>query len=108
MWLEVVIDSWNKNQLLYRYIVDKGKLVLLDSSNIDKYVGTKVKLRSPVYCIGDKLCSKCAGSMFYKLGIENVGLTTSRVATTLLNLNMKKFHNSTANISKIDINKISI
>ena len=80
----------------------------MDDSNIDNYVGKKIKLRSPMYCIGDKLCSKCAGLMYEKLGIKNIGLTTSRAATTLLNMGMKQFHDSTQSIARIDINKISL
>lgn len=94
--------------MTYRYIVEGNKLVLLSPDIIDKYVGKKIKLRTPIYCKSDKLCSKCAGTLYYKLGIKNVGLTTSKLSSTLLNLNMKKFHNSTANISKIDINNITL
>jgi len=106
--LEVTITPWLKSQLIYRYIVEGNKLVLLEPDTIDKYINKKVKLRSPMFCTGDKLCSKCAGSLFYKLGIKNIGLTTSRVASTILNLNLKKFHNSTANINNIDLDKFDL
>ena len=45
---------------------------------------------------------------FEKLGIKNIGLTTSRAATTLLNMGMKQFHDSTQSIARIDISKISL
>ena len=106
--LEVLLTDSNKSQFLHRYIVSGNSLVLLDSNNIDKYINKKVKFRSPMYCKGDKLCSKCAGILYYKLGIENIGLTATKLAGTLLNLNMKKFHNSTANIKKIDLNEIDL
>jgi len=106
--LDIVITPYNKSQFLYRNIVEGNKLILLERDNIDKYVGKKVKLRSPMFCNGEKLCSKCAGSLFYRLGIQNIGLTSTRLAGTLLNLSMKKFHNSTANIKKIDLNTISL
>lgn len=106
--LEVLLTDSNKSQFLHRYIVSGNSLVLLDSNNIDKYVNKKVRFRSPMYCKGDKLCSKCAGILYYKLGIENIGLTATKLAGTLLNLNMKKFHNSTANIKKIDLNEIDL
>ena len=54
-------------------------------------------------CIGKKICNKCAGDLYYKLGITNVGLTASKVATVLTNLNMKKFHDSTTRYHKIDV-----
>lgn len=107
-YLEIVLTPSMKQGLLYRYIIEGNKLVLMDDENIDNYVGRKIKLRSPMYCIGDKLCSKCAGQMYEKLGIKNIGLTTSKAATTLLNMGMKQFHDSTQSIVKLDISKISL
>ena len=107
-YLEIVLTPSMKQGLLYRYIIEGNKLVLMDDDNIDKYIGRKIKMRSPMYCIGDKLCSKCAGQMYEKLGIKNIGLTTSKAATTLLNMGMKQFHDSTQSIVKLDISKISL
>lgn len=106
--LEIVITPENKSQFMYRYIVEGNKLILLDDNNIDKYLNKKVKMRSAMYCNGDKLCSKCAGELYYKMGIENVGLTATRLAGTLLNLNMKKFHNSTVNVTRLNLNTITL
>ena len=58
-------------------------------------------MRSPMYCIGKKLCRTCAGAMYDKLHIDNIGLTAARVSSSLLNLSMKKFHNSTAKITEV-------
>ena len=107
-YVEIIITPWVKKDVMYNYIVEGTKLVLLDDTNIDKYINKKVKMRSPMFCIGDKLCRKCAGVMFDKLGIENVGLTTAKVSSTLLNLSMKKFHNSTASVTTIDLNNITL
>ena len=97
-----------KNDLLYRYVVEGNKLVCIDDSNIDKYVGKDIKLRSPMYCIGKKLCNKCAGDMYYKLGLTNIGLTATRVSSTLLNLSLKSFHDSTQKVKKVTINELII
>lgn len=107
-YLEIKLNPWLKNDMRYRYIIERGNLVLLDDETIDKYVGKTVKLRSPLFCKGDKLCSKCAGQMCEKLGITNIGLTTSRAATSLLQMSMKKFHDTTASIVKIDINDMTL
>lgn len=106
--LDILLTPWLVQDLLYSFIVDGGKLVLLDDKTIKKYVGKKVKLRFPMFCISEKLCRTCAGLMFEKLGLENIGLTTSKVSTRLLNLNMKKFHVTTANIKTIDILTLSL
>lgn len=108
LYLDVLLTKDMKRDVLYRYIIEGKKLTLLTDDNIDKYVNTKIKLRSPMYCKGDKLCSKCAGIMFEKLGIKNVGLTTTKVTSTLMNLNMKKFHDSTVSLIPIDLNNIAL
>ena len=102
------ITPKNRSEYLYRYIVDNGKLVLLDESTIDKYINKPVKMRDPVYCTGDKLCSVCGGLMFEKLGIKNIGLTCSKPGTTLVNMGMKKFHDKSIKVYDIDINDITI
>ena len=107
-YLTVKINSYNARDFLYRYIIENGKLVLLDDDNIDKYIGKEVKMRSVMYCIGDKICRTCLGLMYEKLGITNVGLTTAKVSSSLLNLSMKKFHDTSSKISKIDIDNISL
>ena len=99
-----LITNKNKKDFEYRYIVEGNKLVCMTPDVITKYVGKVVKLRSPMSCTSKRICNKCAGELFYKLQIVNVGLTASRVANTLTNLGMKKFHDSTIHSTKIDIN----
>lgn len=101
----VVITSndVNKDTYLYRYIVDGGKLVLLDKSNSPQYIGKSVKMRSPLYCADNQYCSKCAGDLYFTLGVKNIGLLLNRPAGILMNLSMKSFHNLTLQLKKIDI-----
>lgn len=90
--LKIKISPKNKKDFLYRYIQKGEDLVLLTPQNIDSYTGKEVKMRSPMMCCGgDKICNKCIGEVFYKLGIQNAGLTASRVATTLTRLNINFF-----------------
>lgn len=107
-YLTVRINDYNTKDFLYRYIIENGKLVLIDDDNIKKYINKEVKMRSPMYCIGNKICRTCLGLMYEKLDISNIGLTTARVSSTLLNLSMKKFHDTSSKISKIDIHNISL
>lgn len=100
-FIEVEITDKKIEDVLFRHILDGGKLVLLDDVVIKKYVGKKVKMFSPMLCTSGKICRKCLGLMFEKLGIENVGLTSARVSSTILNLSMKKFHNTTTQIYEI-------
>ena len=77
---------------------------MLTGDNMDKYIDKVVKMRSPMYCIGDKLCNKCAGELYYKIGIKNIGLTTSSVGSSFLQYLMKSFHDSTLSLNEVDLN----
>jgi hypothetical protein len=103
--LQVTIYPELKTMFLYRYIVEGGKYKLLDDSNIDQYVGKVVSLRSPMLCTGDKICNICAGELYYKMGIENIGLLSNTASGNLMNLSMKKVHDSTVKFIKIDASK---
>lgn len=105
--LTITLTPEMRADLIDRYIVDGGKYVLMDENTIDKYIGKEIKLRSPMYCAGgSKKCNICLGENYYNLGIENVGLASSKLSTTILNLNMKKFHNASANLHNIDLKSI--
>lgn len=107
-YLELVIPPSMKSKFLYRYVVDNGKLVLLDDSTMDKYVGKKIKLRSIMYCGCDSgVCMTCAGRLFEKLQIDSIGLTTSTLTGALLNLKMKSFHDTSVKINEINLDDMT-
>lgn len=101
-----IINRTNKNEFMFRYVVEGSKLVQLNDGNINSYIGKRVLLRSPAYCVNKnrKICSKCAGDLYYKLGIKNAGMTGSRASSTLLNLSMKKFHDASTKVHEVDVN----
>ncbi len=107
-YLPIEVTKFNKKFITNRYIIENNKLVLMDDSNIDKYIGKVVKMRSPMYCIGDKLCRVCAGNMFDKLGIDNIGMSATKISGTLLNLNMKSFHDATVHITEIKKSEVEL
>ena len=86
-----------KNYILYRYINDNGKKVLLDLNNIDKYVGQKVQLYSPQCCTHDAICGKCGGRLFHNLGATQIGLLSSVITQKLLNIKLKSKHDLSQN-----------
>ena len=67
---------------------------MLTHDNIDSYVGKKVMMRSPMSCTGQKICSKCAGKLFYLLDAKHAGLFATQISHTALNLGLKAKHNS--------------
>ena len=96
------ITDDNKDLIMYNYIVDSGKLVELTSQNINKYIGKTVKMRFSSLCEHEKICNKCAGNLFYRLGIRNIGTAVPQIASILKNICMKGFHDSVVRTSEMD------
>lgn len=97
--IPIKVTKANKDNLLYTYIDNgSGQLVMLDSNNISSYVGTTVKMRSPMSCTQDVICAKCAGKLFSLLGIENAGLFATQISHSDLNLALKAKHNTLINL----------
>ena len=94
--IEFTLTDKMIDYVYYHYIVEGGKLIELTSDNIDKYRGKTVKLRFSSLCEnkGNKICNKCAGNKFYRLGVTNVGSMVPQLGSKIKNINMKSFHDS--------------
>ena len=94
--IEVKLTDNMIDYVYYHYIVEGGKLIELTSDNIEKYKGKTVKLRFSSLCEnkGNKICNKCAGNKFYRLGVVNAGSTVPQLGSKIKNINMKAFHDS--------------
>lgn len=104
--IEVVLTKKNINRYIYNNIIESsGKLVELNSTNMDKYIGKKVKMRMAYLCPHEKPCNACAGNFYYKIGVRNVGLTLMQVFSIYKNKSMKAFHDSTVQLVEIDTMK---
>ena len=107
--VDIEITKSNKKLFNYRWIKENGKLKLLDDKNIDSYVGKTVKMRTPLFCKNKQgICSVCAGKIYEKLGIENMGLTTAKVSSTMSNASMKKFHDAIVKTSTLTADTLTI
>lgn len=101
--LTTYITDSNKKEYRGKYIIDAGKEVILTDDNISKYIGKPIQMYSPMYCTyKDAICNRCLGDQFYILNIKNVGMSSSRVSGTLLNTQMKKFHDTTIKLYRVD------
>ena len=103
---EFKLTKDNYKNVKYRWIFDGGKLICLTPEIASKYFGKTVKMRSPLYCKDTHICSKCAGDLFYRLNIKNIGLTTADISSTYLNRLMKSFHSAVVEIYSVDIDKM--
>lgn len=102
-YLETEIPKGYGSYFYYRYVKDGDKLVLLDPNNINRFMGRKVQMRSPLYCKGDHICKTCAGDFLERIGIEYEGLASYEIADVLVNSMMKAFHDSSISTSHLDI-----
>jgi hypothetical protein len=105
LFYEFVLDEKHFDKFMYRYVKDPStnQLVELNEDTKSKFINKVVKMRSPMYCKGDKICNKCAGNYYYKMGSKNIGLLTTEIGGIILNKSMKAFHDSTVHLAKINI-----
>lgn len=105
--VEVHLTKSNISFWMYSFFIENGKLVELNSTNMDKYIGKTLRFRFSSLCESTTgICNKCAGNLFYRIGINNIGITLSKIPSTFKNIYMKAFHDSTQNYTDIPVDKI--
>ena len=104
--IPVTVTKSNGSNLLYSYFIENGKERIFNEDDINKYVGKQIWMRSPMTCLNDKICSKCAGKLFYLLGIVNAGLFSTQLSHSSLNLALKSKHNSVVELYNFDPDNI--
>lgn len=102
-FIPAIITTSNKNEFVNMYIQEKGKVALLTDENITSYIGKNVNLRTPQTCVDSQLCRICGSKIFESLGIDTPGLTSAKVSSTLTNLSMKKFHDTSIKVTKLNL-----
>jgi hypothetical protein len=107
-YLNVPITEKNFNMYEFQYVMENGKPVMLSQENKKKYIGKTVKLRSPMCCLGEHVCSICAGRFPYIANIKNIGITFATIPNAALNGGMKKFHKSAIKMDDVDVDSLII
>lgn len=103
--ITVDVDDHNITQIMYCYVINNdGSLTEITSENKDKFIGKRVKLRFSSMCESKNgtICNKCAGNLFYRLGIKNIGASTPQIPSRLKVLSMKLFHDDQLNFTEMD------
>lgn len=102
--ITMTVTGKNIGMIMYCYVInDDGSLTEITSDNKDKFIGKTVKLRFSSMCESkDGICNKCAGNLFYRLGIRNVGASTPQIPSKLKVLSMKLFHDDQLNFTEMD------
>lgn len=102
--ITMTLTDKNIKNVMYSYVMNNdGSLTEITSQNRDKFIGKTVKLRFSSMCEAkDGICNKCAGNLFYRLGIRNVGASTPQIPSKLKVLSMKLFHDDQLNFTEMD------
>ena len=98
--IEVELTDKNIIDYMYSYIIKpNGSLELLNSENMNSYIGKKVKLRFASMCESKTgICNKCAGDLFYRMGNnDRVGLVMSSIPDKMKLASMKGLIDVTLN-----------
>ncbi len=105
--LPVLLTPQRANDYMYQYMVEgENKKVCLTPENVKSYIGKVVHFRSPMGCLGDKICHVCAGDRFRRLNIKNIGLTTGRISNGIMDKNMQAFHQTKVKWDEADPDKL--
>lgn len=106
-YIPITVLKRNSFDMLFTYIKEGDGLVLLTPENIDKYIGKIVLARSPMACLSpDKICNKCLGEFFYKMGITNLGTWASTINYRFLTYNLKLKHDATIKLTELNPDEI--
>lgn len=102
--IEMDVNDGNIGMIMYCYVInDDGSLEEITSKNRNKFIGKRVKLRFSSMCESKTgICNKCAGNLFYRLGIRNIGASTPQIPSKLKVLSMKLFHDDQLNFTEMD------
>ena len=98
------VTEKNIDMIMYCYVIgSNGELTEITSENKDKFIGKNIKLRFSSMCESKNgICNKCAGNLFYRLGIRNIGASTPQIPSKLKVLSMKLFHDDQLNFAEMD------
>lgn len=79
------------------YIKENGQKKLIKTSDTGFLVGKTIKLRSPIYCTGKKICKTCYGNLHRILHSPQIGIVaTQAVGERATQLVLRTFHISGA------------
>lgn len=97
-----------KNWMYSYYVSSNGSLIEITSDNMNKLIDKTVNMRFSSLCERKDscICEKCAGTLFRRAGIENAGLVSMVMMSSVKNRAMKAFHDSTLSIVSVDPNEV--
>lgn len=103
-YIEVYVSENNIDELMYNFFIQGDKVVEITSENRDSLIGKTIKMRFSSMCEakGGCFCNKCAGNLWYRLGVTQVGILTPILPSKLKNVFMKSFHSNQVQLTDIN------
>ena len=94
-----IMTHKKRGNLLFRYILEGGKEIMITPDIVDKYIDKPVSMRTPIFCESKEgICSHCAGEILLDLSKSdkvNAGFYVSDMGSVMLNKFMKATHDMT-------------
>lgn len=76
--LTLKVTKKNQDLLLRRFILENNQRVLLDTSNISKYIDRNIDLRTPIFCKSLKICKTCYGDLTHLQKTPYIGILAAQ------------------------------
>lgn len=104
----IKVDDTNFKSIKFRHILDGDKTILIDSEDMAKaYIGKNILVRSPETCalVGENYCQYCVSKLLSENpdGIKN---DVTEVTSIVMYESMKKMHNTTKSITRLNKKEI--
>ena len=104
--LNILVTPMLSKMIRFRYMKKNGKVVRLTDDMMAGLIGKSIELYDPMFCKNEKTCNRCAGDLYYNLGITNIGLTLAKKSATLLNKSLKNFHDATIHLHTVNVDDL--
>ena len=104
--LEIYVNDEKKaRMLLYRNFINKdGRLDKVSESNLKDLVGKTIKVRSPIFCKSDQICTTCYGDLYKFLDSRFIGVIAAHsLGECNTQLILRVFHTSGIAVIKNEI-----
>lgn len=106
--IKVTLTKKNISMWMYCFYKNGNSYTEITTDNKDKLIGKTVMIRYSGFCKAKNgcICEKCAGTLYNRIGIENIGLGVMIMASSIKLSAMKNFHNPSLYLTSIDPNDV--
>ena len=59
-------------------------------------------MRTNLFCRDEDFCNVCAGDYFYDIGVHNIGNTSTKSSSTMMNKSLKAMHDVSMDVVTIN------